>query len=455
MSENKKTEQKADNSTKRYTLLSVFLTILLDLVGFGMFIPILPSLARALKASDAQSAYLSAIFSFGTLLSVMVLGKLSDQIGRRKILITTILLSLSAQALTGLTPMLGSYFILALIRFLAGVAAGNISVAQAVIADITPLHERSRAMVLVGVAFGAGFALGPALGALISYLSPDNPIVPISLTAAALNLLNLLLIVFRFKETHHRFAHPSLSGIISEAQRGSENSDTEKTGARRTAALLLNRPFFKTVLVMQFIQVFGFVGVETILPLVLSDSYGKNQTGIYNSFLFLGMVVLLSHAGLSRPFLKKAGEKITLNAGQLSLTLGIFLIPLLAPDSLGLYAALTFLSLGSSLSNPALSGLVSRLSPRDRQGFALGMAQSLSAGARILGPAFMGLMYEKLNGAPSLYISGGLLLIVTLIGMAGLRGLPPTRAPAAAAEEEAAASAPTRATESRQTGEHT
>lgn len=420
--------QKADNSTKRYTLLSVFLTILLDLIGFGMFIPILPSLARTLNATDAQSAYLSAIFSMGTLLSVMVLGKLSDQVGRRKILITTIVMSLAAQAFTGLTPVFGSYLILALIRFLAGVAAGNISVAQAVIADITPLHERSKSMILVGVAFGAGFALGPALGSLISYLSPDNPIVPISLCAAGLNFLNLLLVVFKFKETHHRFAHPHLSTIIKEAQRGAEHSGQSKAGTRETLALLLNRPFFKTVLLMQFIQVFGFVGVETILPLVLSDSYGMTQTKIYNSFLFLGVMVLFSHAALSRPMLKKAGEKITLNTGQLCLTLGIFMIPFVAPDSAGLYAALTFLSFGSSLSNPALSGLVSRLSPHDQQGFALGMAQSLSAGARILGPAFMGIMYEHLKGAPSLYISSGLLLIVTLIGMAGLQGLPPLRA---------------------------
>jgi MFS family permease len=427
-SEIEKAELAEDSSTKRYTLLSVFLTILLDLVGFGMFIPILPALARTLNATDAQSAYLSAIFSAGTLLSVMVLGRLSDRLGRRKILIVTILMSLAAQALTGLTPLLGSYLILAVIRFLAGAAAGNISVAQAVIADITPLRERSRSMIIIGVAFGAGFALGPALGSLISFLNPQNPIVPISLTAAGLNLLNLLLVIFKFKETHHGFAHPSLARLIAEAKRDTAPSGIENKSAWNTASNLFARPFFKTVLLMQFIQVFGFVGVETVLPLVLSDAYRQTQTGIYNSFLFLGTVVLLSHAAVSRPMLKSLGEKITLNAGQCSLTVALFLIPAVAPEPAGLYTALTFLSLGSSLSNPALSGLVSRLSPQDQQGFALGIAQSLSAGARILGPACMGLLYEYLKGAPSLYISAGLLLFVTLIGMAGLQGLPSLRA---------------------------
>lgn len=424
--------QNNGKATRRYTLLSVFLTIFLDLVGFGMFIPILPAIARNLNASNAQAAYLSTFFSIGTLLSVMVLGKWSDGIGRRKILLGTIVLSMLAQGLTGLTPLLGSYALLAAIRFIAGVAAGNISVAQASIADITPLAERSRSMVVIGIAFGAGFAFGPALGALITLFFPDNPIVPISLAAVGLNLINLILILFRFKETHARFAPPELKPLIEAAQAGADASGVAHAGTRQEAGKLLSRPFFKTVLLMQFIQVFGFVGVETILPLALADAYALNQSAIYKAFLFLGGMVLLINGGISRPLLKKAGEPLTLNVGQLSLTCGIFLIPWLAPQVGGLYFALSMLSLGSSLSNPALSGLVSRLSPHDRQGLALGMAQSLSAGARIFGPAFMGLVYDRLHGAPSLYVSSGLLLVVTLIGMAGLRGIGKTTLPKSA-----------------------
>lgn len=415
--------QSRNNQIRKFTLLSVFMTIFLDLVGFGMFIPILPSVARNLNASSAEAAYLSTIFSLGTLLSVLVLGRMSDSLGRRKILIATLLLSIVSQGITGFAPQFNSYALLLLIRFLAGIAAGNISVAQAAIADITPAHERARSMVIIGIAFGAGFALGPAIGALITMFFKDNPIMPIAMTAVALNLANLLLVLFRFRETHHRFAPPELSEVIAIARAGSEASDSQHRSTRQDAVLLLGRPYVKTTLLMQFIQVFGFVGIETILPLVLEDAYSMDHASVYKAFLFLGLMVLIINGGVSRRILGKVGEPLTLNIGQLSMTVGIFLIPWLSPSLSGLYGALALLSLGTAFSNPALSGLISRLSPHDRQGLALGMSQSISASARILGPAFMGLLYERLHGAPSLYISCGLLFIVTLIGMAGLRGL--------------------------------
>lgn len=423
MVQNDGSTQGADGTIRRYTLLSVFLTILLDLVGFGMFIPILPSIARSLNASNAEAAYLSTYFSVGTLISVMVLGRISDRIGRKKILLGTILLSMVAQGVTGFALQFESYAMLAFIRFCAGIAAGNISVAQAAIADITPAHERARSMVVIGIAFGAGFALGPAIGALITTLSPDNSLMPIAMTAVGLNLINFILVFSRFKETHHRFAPPELSTIVAAARAGTDSAGQARSSLVQDTRQLLARPFFKTALLMQFIQVFGFVGVETILPLVLTDAYAMDQNSVYRAFLFLGAAVLLINGAVSRKVLARVGEARTLNAGQLFMTLGIFLIAFFPPNVTGLYGALAMLSLGTSLANPALSGLVSRLSPNDRQGLALGTAQSLSAGARILGPAFMGLLYDKLNGAPSLHISSGLLLVVTLIGMAGLRGL--------------------------------
>lgn len=420
-------------SLRKYTLLTVFLTIFLDLVGFGMFIPILPSVARELNASNAQAAYLSTFFSIGTLISVMVLGKLSDRLGRKKILAFTILLSLCAQAATGYMLELNSYVLLAFVRFIAGIAAGNISVAQAAIADITPLQERSRSMVVIGIAFGAGFACGPALGAAMSFLFPEKPLLPIALLAAVLNFFNLILLLVKFKETHHKFAARELAPLIEAAQKGSATAGTHGS-FKQESRKLLQRPFFKTVLLMQFIQVFGFVGVETILPLALADAYAMQQTSIYNAFLFLGCSVLIMNGILSRFLLKRWGDARTLSLGQLCLSIGVLLIPWVAPQTPLLYFALSALALGSALANPALGGLVSRLSPHDRQGMALGMAQSLSAGARILGPAFMGVLYEFLKGSNSLYISSALLLCVTLIGMAGLKGLPQDTQPPVAGE---------------------
>jgi MFS transporter, DHA1 family, tetracycline resistance protein len=414
----------SDKRLRRYTLVAVFLTIFLDLVGFGMFIPILPAVARELNASNAQAAYLSTLFSIGTMLSVMVIGRLSDKVGRRKILLFTITLSLCAQLATGFALSIGSYLFLAMIRFIAGIAAGNISVAQASIADITPLRERARSMVVIGIAFGAGFALGPAIGAASTVLFPDTPLMAVAIAATALNLINLGFIAFKYKETHHSFAPQELSGIIRAASTGASTDDTVATGNIRTdLTTLVKRPYLRTIYLMQFIQIFGFVGIETILPLALADAYKFNQTEVYHSFIFIGVSALLFNAGLSRRVLKKSGETRTLAAGQICLTAGAFLIPWAAPGAAGLIAALTLLSLGSAFANPALSGLISGLSPQNKQGTALGLGQSVSAGARILGPASMGLLYDHFQGAPSLFISSALLLTVTLIGMAGLKGL--------------------------------
>lgn len=414
----------SDERLRRYTLVAVFLTIFLDLVGFGMFIPILPAVARQLNASNAEAAYLSTLFSIGTMLSVMVIGRLSDRVGRRKILIFTITLSLCAQLATGFALSFGSYLFLATIRFIAGIAAGNISVAQASIADITPLRERARSMVVIGIAFGAGFALGPAIGAASTLLFPDKPLMTVALAATALNLINLGFVIFRYKETHHSFAPKELSGIIRAAEEGSSADNSSSSESLRSDFnRLMKRPYLKTVYLMQFVQIFGFVGIETILPLALMDAYNFDQTRIYNSFIFIGVSALLFNAGLSRKILKKTGETRTLAAGQLCLTCGAFLIPWVAPGAVGLYAALAFLSLGSAFANPALGGLISGLSPQNKQGTALGLGQSISAGARILGPASMGLLYDHFHGVPSLYISAALLLSVALIGMAGLRGL--------------------------------
>ncbi|MEY2986645.1 MAG: hypothetical protein RJB13_166 [Pseudomonadota bacterium] len=414
----------SDKRLRRYTLVGVFLTIFLDLVGFGMFIPILPSVARQLNASNAQAAYLSTLFSIGTMLSVMVIGRLSDRVGRRKILLFTIALSLCAQLATGFAISIGSYLFLATVRFIAGIAAGNISVAQASIADITPLRERARSMVVIGIAFGAGFAIGPAIGAASTLLFPENPLMAIAIAATALNLVNLCFIALKYKETHHSFAPKELSSIIHAASEGTNTDATvAKESLRSDFVSLMKRPYLKTIYLMQFIQIFGFVGIETILPLALVDAYNFNQTQVYNSFIYIGLSALLFNAGLSRRVLKKSGETRTLAAGQLCLTAGAFLIPWAAPGAGGLFAALTLLSLGSAFANPALGGLISGLSPQNKQGTALGLGQSISAGARILGPASMGLLYDHFHGAPSLFISSALLLTVALIGMAGLRGL--------------------------------
>lgn len=390
---------------RKHALRAVFLTIFLDLVGFGMFIPIVANVAREMGASTTQAAALSTWFSVGTLFSVVVLGRISDRVGRRPVLLATVVVSAFAQLATG---FVGSVVALSAVRFVAGLAAGNISVAQACIADLTSPRERSRFMILIGVAFGAGFAVGPGLGALLASLFPNDTLRAVAFGAFGLNLLNVAAVAWRLSET--------------KGARAPAGDVRPSLGWRVDLTGLLRTPGFAVVLVVQFLQVFSFVGVETILPIALRDAYALGDRAIYAAFVFLGVCVLAVNGGLARRVLRRRGEVRTLGLGQIALSLGIAALPLFAPDGRLLYAALALLALGTGLSNPALSSITSRLAPANVQGFALGAAQTLGAAARILGPVTLGGLYDLLGGARSLYASFALLCAGAVLVAVGLRG---------------------------------
>lgn len=410
-------------SIRRNALTLVFLTIFLDLVGFGMFIPILANLARTYGASNAEAAALSTIFSLGTLIAVVVFGRLSDHYGRKKILAFTIALSAVTQFVTGFA---GTYLFLVIARFIAGVASGNISVAQATVADLTLPRERGRSMIVIGLAFGGGFAAGPALGAGLTRLFPDSYLMAIATCAAILNLINLALVVWRLPETHHRMASPRIASLVAEVKAHEQQDLHSIPGANTRNSVwtdfkrLMASPPFRVVVLLQAMQVCAFVGVETILPVVLRDAYLLSDQRIYDVFILIGVTVLLVNGGVSRVVLRRAGEVRTLNLGQLSLALGIGLIPFVAPSVGLLLVSLVILATGTSLANPALSSLVSRLAPYEMQGFAFGTSQSVAAAARIVGPVTMGYLYDAQGGASSLYFSAGLLAVGFVLGLFGL-----------------------------------
>jgi MFS transporter, DHA1 family, tetracycline resistance protein len=196
---------------RKNILGSVFLTIFLDLVGFGMLIPILPLIAREFGASDAGTTVLASLYSLATLLAVGILGRLSDQWGRRRLVIITIAVSCVAQVLTGLAT---SFWFLLGARFIAGLSSGNIAVVQASISDITNAKERGRSMALIGIAFGLGFALGPAFGALVSYFYPEQSLKVVAGCAALLNIFNLVFVARRLPETHRKFAKGEVLELV-------------------------------------------------------------------------------------------------------------------------------------------------------------------------------------------------------------------------------------------------
>ncbi len=406
---------------RKQVLGSVFLTVFLDLVGFGMFIPVIPLVARTFGATDAEAVSVASLYSIGTLMAVALLGRLSDKIGRRKIIVATVAISTVAQICTGLAQ---SYVVLLAARFLAGWASGNIAVAQACISDVTSPQERGRSMALIGIAFGLGFSLGPALGALVSLLVPaSSALMGIAVAAATLNLFNLLVVARRLPETHPKFVQSPLAEILRDLKGPSEAAaETGKRSWWQDFQKLLSDKAFRVVLLLGFLQVFGFIGVEAILSLMLQDAFHITEPRWqYMAFMFIGIVLVLVNGGVSRPLLGKIGEVRTLNMGQLLLSLSMIGLPLVAPSHTMLYVLLAILATGSALSNPSIASLTSRLAPSSMQGFALGTAQTLGSLARIVGPAVFGGLYQALHGPRSLYISAVLMLLGWLVAFFGLR----------------------------------
>jgi DHA1 family tetracycline resistance protein-like MFS transporter len=390
-------------------LWAVFLTIFLDLVGFGMFIPILVTLASDFGATPAAAASINTWHSLGTLLAVFLLGRLSDRWGRKPVLMVTIAVSALAQLATGYA---GSMAALMVARFVAGAAAGNISVAQACISDLTPPEKRASSMALIGLAFGGGFAIGPALGALISRWAGDDYLLALGWVAFALNFINLVFVSRMLRETHPKWQGASRpKKPESPAEIGEPVSGPSMF---RDFSALARQPALRILFAMQLLQVFGFVGLETVLPLVLRDGYGFDKSQTFDAFVILGMAVLFCNGVLARKLLLYWDERHAIKAGQYLLCAGIAGVHLAAPQALPLYLALSFIACGTAFSNPAISSLTSKLCPPEQVGMTFGALQMVSTTGRILGPVAMGFVYQSAGGLQSLWAT------VVLIGLASL-----------------------------------
>jgi MFS family permease len=412
---------KTKDQIRKNVLGSVFLTIFLDLVGFGLFIPVIPLVARRFGASDSEAVAVASIYSLGTLLAVAILGRLSDRMGRRKLLLGTVAVSTIAQVLTGLAQ---NYPMLLAVRFIAGMASGNISVAQACISDVTTPQERGRSMALIGIAFGLGFSLGPAIGALISLFFPDESLLGIGIAAAALNLFNLVVVARRLPETHHGLCGPGMRELVEHVRTASDVKAQERTSGKwwQDFGEILKDKGFRIVLLLGFLQVFGFIGVESVLSLMLNDAFMiTERQQQYYAFMYIGFMLVLVNGGITRPLIQRLGEVRTLNLGQFLLGMTMIALPLVAPSQPLLYVFLFTLAAGSGLSNPSISSLTSRLAPNHMQGFALGASQTLGALARIVGPATFGILYQSMGGGRSLFVSAGLMLLGWIVAVLGLQ----------------------------------
>lgn len=370
---------------KRQASLGIlFLVVFVDLLGFGMVIPVMPIYAEHLGASEAATGWLSTGYSLMQFVFAPLWGRLSDRIGRRPVLLVSIAMTAVAFLLYGVA---GSFVVLLISRLFAGAATANIAIAQAYVADVTPPEGRARGMGMIGAAFGLGFVFGPAVGGLLAGWSLAAP----GLAAAALSLVNLVAATILLPEPAQHVAAARSRG--------------------RVQALLdeLRKPGIRRVLFIYLVVTLAFSAMEATYAFLALLHFGLAERHVGWVFAYIGVIVVLVQGGLIGPLTRRFGEKRLLVVGSLLQGVALAALPF-ASGTAGLLLASAPLALGSGLATPSLMSLLSRFSRAEDQGGTLGIGQSASALGRIIGPLAGTMAFASWPAGP--YLGGAALMVV-------------------------------------------
>lgn len=359
---------------RKPTLLTVFLVVFLDLVGFGIVLPLIPFLSREFQASPEQIGWIIASYSLAQFFFAPAWGSLSDRIGRRPVILISLAGSILSYLLFALAPSLS--WVLAS-RIFAGICGANISVATAYIADITTPEKRAKGMGLIGAAFGLGFIFGPLIGGSLLSYGYHCP----GFTACAISLVSFLFAVFALPE--------SLPPEVRAVRPPRRYSLFDGWREALSAAVLVQ------VMLLTFLSNLAFTMWETTFGLFVNDRPPFHYTGTEFSYLlaYVGLVTALIQGGLIGRLVKKFGEKNVLLAGCVAMVLSFGMIPL-AGNLSPLLAALALLGAGFALIRPCTYSILSRQSSAADQGKVLGAAQAASSLTRVIGPIAGGFLYK-------------------------------------------------------------
>ena len=382
---------------RRSPLLPIFLIVLVDVLGLTIVIPLLAIYAESFGASAFTAALLMTTFAACQLVAGPFLGKLSDRYGRRPILLVSQLGTLVGFLMMAEARWLWMVFAG---RALDGLTAGNLTVAQAYIADHTPPEKRARAFGMIGIAFGLGFLVGPAVSGLLSHYSLAAPFW----AAASLSMLSILGTYFLLPrdETSAHAAHAAATG-------------QEAPGGRRLGLLdwghyrtFLDRPVLRGLLVQFFVYMFSFSLFTSGFALYAErhlywDGHLFTPREIGFTFAASGLCGALVQGGLIGRLVARFGEGAVAGAGFVGLGAGYILLGVTATVSIEwilwvLACSTVIAALGSSVIRPTLTALVTHLSARHEQGVVLGMTQSLSSIAAIVAPPVAGFLIQHDHG---------------------------------------------------------
>jgi multidrug resistance protein len=356
----------------RSPLFVLFLTVFIDMVGFGIIIPVLPLYAERFHASPVEIGWLTGIYSGMQIIFTPLLGKLSDRFGRRPILMLSLAGTAIGFALMGLAQSLTLLFVA---RIFSGITGGNVSIPQAYIADVTTPEARSKWMGMIGAAFGIGFTFGPMIGGIMSEISYSAPFF----FAAALAAANTVLLYFILPESlpRERRAKPHEDAPFIEVFR-------HGTGW-----------MFGTVVATYFFLVAGFTVMTTLFALFTARRFGYDAHATGYLFGFIGILTVIVQGGLIGRLVRRFGEMALARVGLLLTALSLGTLPFCTSLTWLLIACVGF-SFGSGFASPPLNGLASQMIDRSWQGRALGVMQSAGSLARLLGPLLGGwlLMFD-------------------------------------------------------------
>lgn len=375
------------------SLSIVFLTIFIDLMGFGILIPILPTFAsKQLGISDLGIGILIAVFSFMQFIFNPIFGKLSDRIGRRPIMLAT-------QSLTVVSYLIFAFsnsFTLVLIsRILAGLGGSNIGVAQAYIADITTKEERSKGMGMIGAAFGLGFIFGPVIGAILSKYSYSIA----GLGSAAFSLIALVFALFRLPESLNE-----KKSLEKFQFRIFDFAFTKKVVLHSSVGFLIVLFFF---IIFSFSNIYGTYSLLGYKVFHFSDQQNGMLFGIS------GIVGVIIQAGLMRTISKKFSDRLIVLGGLVFTVIGLALIPY-GQNFTGEAIVISLMAIVTGILQPVIPSMISKYSPEDQQGAILGVNQSISAFARVLGPLWGGFSFHYL-GYQFPFLTGAFFTLLILI----------------------------------------
>ncbi len=373
--------------------LVILMTIFIDVTGFGIVLPLLPFYAVKFQAGSTALGVLVASFSLMQFFSSPMLGRLSDKVGRRPVLMLSILTSVVSFFLFALAH---SFIMLLLSRIVAGLAT-EIGVAQAYIADITRDQDRATGVGRVGAASGAGFIIGPAIGGFLSTYGFSAA----GFAAAVLALLNLVFAFFFLPESK-----------VHTNERVEEGISSRLDGLRNA----LSKPLMNSVLAILFIMSLAFSAFPVIMPLLAISFFGLSSYEISFFFVYIGLVQIVFQGLIVGRLANRAGEEKLIAFGSLLMALGVFLMALF--PNLAIFVILsTIMVSGGGMLGTSIPSFISKITSADERGGILGITQSVSSLARVPGPLIGGFVLEFAGLVAPFFLSAFMLMVATALGI--------------------------------------